>query len=123
MGESKAGVWTRDEEAKLVEGLKQFGKNYKQLSEFMGTRSVASITSRCMELRWKIEGEQRQSKTDAESELLLKILGENARNTRNTWTEEEKAKLVGGLKQFGKDFNKLTQHIGTRSIHAIRLYC
>jgi len=40
-----AGRWTKEEHHRFVEGLKKFGKNWKQVEDFVGTRSGAQIRS------------------------------------------------------------------------------
>ncbi len=40
-----AGRWTKEEHHRFVEALKKFGKNWKQVEDFVGTRSGAQIRS------------------------------------------------------------------------------
>lgn len=37
-----------------------------------------------------------------------------------SWTEEEKSKFIEGLKKYGKDANKISQLLPTRTIYAIK---
>ena len=39
------GRWTKSEHQKFVEGLKIFGKNWKKVQEFVGTRNGTQIRS------------------------------------------------------------------------------
>ena len=39
------GRWSRDEHNRFIEGLKLFGKDWKQIEEHIGSRSGAQIRS------------------------------------------------------------------------------
>jgi len=39
------GRWTKEEHHRFVEGIKKFGKNWKQVEDFVGTRNGAQIRS------------------------------------------------------------------------------
>eukprot|EP00826_Nyctotherus_ovalis_P038558 TRINITY_DN361_c0_g1_i10.p1 TRINITY_DN361_c0_g1~~TRINITY_DN361_c0_g1_i10.p1 ORF type:complete len:205 (+),score=40.23 TRINITY_DN361_c0_g1_i10:78-692(+) len=39
------GRWTKDERARFVEGLKRYGKNWKKVEVFVGTRSATQVRS------------------------------------------------------------------------------
>jgi SHAQKYF class myb-like DNA-binding protein len=40
-----SGRWTKEEHQRFVEGIKKFGKNWKQVEDFVGTRNGAQIRS------------------------------------------------------------------------------
>lgn len=42
---SSHGRWTREEHDRFVEGLRKFGKNWRKVEEFIGTRTGAQIRS------------------------------------------------------------------------------
>lgn len=39
------GRWTQEEHDKFLEGLKLFGKDWRQIEEFIGSRTCAQIRS------------------------------------------------------------------------------
>jgi protein MYSM1 len=45
------------------------------------------------------------------------------RKSPKAWTDEEKARLHAGLELFGRDWQKLAAHMGTRGAPAIRSHC
>jgi len=52
-----AGRWTKEEHQKFVEGLRKFGKNWKQVEEFVGTRNGAQIRSHAQKFFNRLERE------------------------------------------------------------------
>lgn len=55
---SKAsGRWTKEEHQKFIEGLKLFGKNWKQVEEHVGTRNGAQIRSHAQKFFNRLERE------------------------------------------------------------------
>jgi SHAQKYF class myb-like DNA-binding protein len=44
-GKKLTGRWTREEHQRFVDGLKKFGKNWKKVEEYVGTRTGAQIRS------------------------------------------------------------------------------
>mmetsp|Transcript_38503 Transcript_38503/g.58593 ORF Transcript_38503/g.58593 Transcript_38503/m.58593 type:complete len:130 (+) Transcript_38503:446-835(+) len=43
--EAQTGKWTAEEHSKFLEGLRLFGKDYLELSKFIGTRSTMNVKS------------------------------------------------------------------------------
>ena len=54
--------------------------------------------------------------------LKLAQKSTEATKKRNVWTEDEKMKFVEACELYGKDFKKITQHIGTKAIEHVRIY-
>lgn len=52
-----AGRWTKEEHQKFIEGLKLFGKNWKQVEEHVGTRNGAQIRSHAQKFFNRLERE------------------------------------------------------------------
>jgi len=44
-GAKAAGRWTKEEHQRFIEGLKKFGKNWKLIEEYVGTRTGSQIRS------------------------------------------------------------------------------
>jgi SHAQKYF class myb-like DNA-binding protein len=51
------GRWTKEEHLKFVEGLKKYGKNWKQVEEFVGTRNGTQIRSHAQKFFLRLERE------------------------------------------------------------------
>lgn len=43
--QKSSGRWTKEEHLRFVEGLKKFGKNWKSIEEYVGTRNGAQVRS------------------------------------------------------------------------------
>lgn len=52
-----SGRWTKEEHQRFVEGLKKFGKNWKQVEEYVGTRNGAQIRSHAQKFFNRLERE------------------------------------------------------------------
>lgn len=52
-----AGRWTKEEHQKFIDGLKKFGKNWKQVEEYVGTRNGAQIRSHAQKFFNRLERE------------------------------------------------------------------
>ena len=39
------------------------------------------------------------------------------------WGPDEKDRFAEGVRIYGKDFEKITEHVGTRSLSQVRNYC
>lgn len=51
------GRWTKEEHQRFVEGLRKFGKNWKKIEEFVGTRSGPQIRSHAQKFFIRLERE------------------------------------------------------------------
>jgi SHAQKYF class myb-like DNA-binding protein len=49
------GRWTKEEHQKFVEGLKKFGKNWKQVEDYVGTRNGTQIRSHAQKFFLRLE--------------------------------------------------------------------
>lgn len=52
-----AGRWTKEEHQRFIDGLKKFGKNWKQVEEHVGTRTGAQIRSHAQKFFNRLERE------------------------------------------------------------------
>lgn len=51
------GRWTKEEHQRFLEAVKQFGKNWKKVEEYVGTRSGAQIRSHAQKFFQRLEKE------------------------------------------------------------------
>jgi SHAQKYF class myb-like DNA-binding protein len=52
-----AGRWTKEEHQRFIEGIKKYGKNWKQVEDYVGTRSGAQIRSHAQKFFIRLERE------------------------------------------------------------------
>jgi SHAQKYF class myb-like DNA-binding protein len=52
-----SGRWTKEEHQRFIEGIKKYGKNWKQVEEHVGTRSGAQIRSHAQKFFIRLERE------------------------------------------------------------------
>ena len=65
------GRWTKEEHQRFIEGLKQYGKNWKKVEEHVGTRNGAQIRSHAQKFFNRLDKELRKKdmKNDSMSDL------------------------------------------------------
>eukprot|EP00331_Platyophrya_macrostoma_P003776 CAMPEP_0176431040 /NCGR_PEP_ID=MMETSP0127-20121128/14592_1 /TAXON_ID=938130 /ORGANISM="Platyophrya macrostoma, Strain WH" /LENGTH=246 /DNA_ID=CAMNT_0017813005 /DNA_START=35 /DNA_END=775 /DNA_ORIENTATION=- len=56
-GKQSNGRWTKEEHQRFVEAIKNYGKNWKKVEEFVGTRSGAQIRSHAQKFFLRLEKE------------------------------------------------------------------
>jgi SHAQKYF class myb-like DNA-binding protein len=86
-----AGRWTKEEHQRFIDGIKKFGKNWKQVEEYVATRNGAQIRSHAQkffnrlerEYNLKFEDLNHQSDKKKLEETLRKI-SEGSSNTTST---------------------------------------
>ena len=85
----------------LIEGFKKFGKQFKKISEFMGTRT-----------RWQVKFHYRQLKNNSATPNYFN----NKSFVSGHWTLDERKKLKEAIDLFSiNSILKIAQHVGTRS--------
>ena len=52
-----SGRWTKEEHQRFIDGLKKFGKNWKQVEEYVATRNGAQIRSHAQKFFNRLERE------------------------------------------------------------------
>jgi len=130
-----SGRWTKEEHQKFVEGIKKFGKNWKQIEEYVETRSGAQVRSHAQKFFNRL-GKEFQLKTDdtdlqpeqKKSEEILRKTSEASDDTACSYqdieTQETKLSdivqkdlsllLEAPLSQFPRPHNTL--HLETPSL-------
>jgi len=87
-GNKAAGRWTKEEHQKFIEGLKRYGKNWKQVEEHVGTRNGAQIRSHAqkffnrLEREFNLKFEDLNLQSDKlRFEETLKLMGDSPTHT------------------------------------------
>lgn len=66
------GRWTREEHKKFIEGLKKYGKNWKKVEGFIGTRTGTQIRSHAQKFFNRIKREVDNKESPAEMAEQMK---------------------------------------------------
>lgn len=61
------GRWTREEHQRFLEAIKNFGKNWKKVEDFVGTRTGAQIRSHAQKFFLRLEKELKGKQPDTHS--------------------------------------------------------
>ena len=64
---------------------------------------------------------KRDKKRVSKENLKCKVL--QRKSISHPWTDEERVNLIEAVKLFGKDYQKITDYIGTKEIEAVRARC
>lgn len=89
-----AGRWTKEEHQRFIEGVKKFGKNWKQVEEYVGTRTGAQVRSHAQKFFNKLEKEQSLHHDGSQIELSpqvkesLRKMSETSISTNHSLNEE-----------------------------------
>lgn len=99
--------WTPDEHDRFLDALEKEGKDWKKITEAVGTKDRDQITNYGSKLTKKFR--QNPSLKGAH---LLEILEAKA---VNFWTEEEKENFLEALETHGKNWTKIMDCVGTKT--------
>ena len=92
----------------LVEGFKKFGLQFREISEFMGTRT-----------RVQVKYHYRELKNNSATPNYFN----NKSFVSGHWTLDERKKLKEAIELFGKNsILKIAQYVGTRSEGQVRSF-
>jgi SHAQKYF class myb-like DNA-binding protein len=84
-----SGRWTKEEHQKFVEGLRKFGKNWKQVEEYVGTRNGAQIRSHAQKFFNRLE-----------REYNVKVNGGKAQNSKKKGKENFRKESEGSISTY-----------------------
>jgi len=76
------GTWTSEEHIRFVQAVRTFGKNWKMITEFIGTRSRAQVGSHAQDFRTQIRKYPNLLGSD-----ILPILETGARGPRSYYPQ------------------------------------
>jgi SHAQKYF class myb-like DNA-binding protein len=88
------GRWTKEEHQRFIEGIKKYGKNWKQVEDYVGTRSGAQIRSHAQkffnrlerEYNLKLDGSKIQ--TNQEIKESIRKISEASVSTNSSFPNE-----------------------------------
>ena len=67
-GNKTAGRWSKDEHIRFIEAIKMYGKNWKKVQAFIGTRSGAQIRSHAQKFVNRLQ-KQVNNKKDKKNDI------------------------------------------------------
>lgn len=82
------GRWTKEEHERFIEGIRKYGKNWKKVEEFVGTRNGAQIRSHAQKFFQRIKREELMDESDSKS------LGDKIRFSRQ---QSDYSEITSGL--------------------------
>ena len=100
--------WTDRESRKFIEAVKMYGKNYKKIAEFVGTRNYDQVSYRVSNLK------QLYMKNPSAVPASLHKLIREIKGIRK-WSKEENTKFEQGLSKFGRNWVKVASTIKSRT--------
>lgn len=86
-GKPSNGRWTKEEHQRFVEAIKVYGKNWKKVEEFVGTRTGAQIRSHAQKFFLRLEKEvktKQQMQTNANQSVSVRKISEGSISTHHT---------------------------------------
>lgn len=71
--EGVTGRWTKEEHKRFLEAFNLYGKNWKKVQEFVGTRSTTQVRSHAQKYLAKLESKGIMAKEEEEEEEVKVI--------------------------------------------------
>ena len=84
------GRWSYEEHIKFIEGIIQFGKNWKNVQKYVGSRTSAQARSHAQKFFLKLKTMKNNNKDNGVNE--------------GRWSYEEHIKFIEGITQYGKNW-------------------
>lgn len=103
--------WEPDEKDRLIEALREHGKDWPKVKEYVSTRTSLQISGRVIKLK-------RSSDTPHDIKRIL--LGHTSKfvpRERLEWTLDEHKEFTVALTYFGKNWTRVAEYVGTRTYH------
>ena len=94
------GRWTKDEHRRFLEGLKLYGKTWKKVQEYVGTRTAAQIRSHAQKYFIKSNIRPSEENSPSPKELSEELIVEvtSSASSFNAVKREKKARIIGPYK-------------------------
>ena len=100
--------WTQVDHDKFIEAVDTYGKDWKKVTEAVGTKGRDQIRRYGSKLAEKF----RKDPT-LKGAHLLEVL--EAKTVKFFWTDEEKDNFIYALETYGKDWTKVMECVGTKT--------
>ena len=105
--------WSESQIVELLKALEDHGTDWRAVAKQFENRSWRSVR---MQVRSMIKKAKEDSSLPG-ADTLLNLTGKDS-----SWSKEEKVKFNEAILLHGKDWIKVSEHVETRRIPAIRLY-
>ena len=100
--------WTQVDHDNFIEAVDTYGKDWKKVTEAVGTKGRDQIRRYGSKLAEKF----RRDPT-LKGAHLLEVL--EAKTVKFFWTDEEKDNFIYALETYGKDWTKVMECVGTKT--------
>lgn len=94
-GTKLAGRWTKEEHQRFVEGLEKFGKNWKKVEDYVGTRTGAQIRSHAQKFFNRLQRDTGGDSNDGKQSVGSQGLERIQTRRKNGELEENRLKTGG----------------------------
>jgi len=134
------GKWTENEKEMFLDGLARFAKDFRGLSNFMGTKTEFQCQNYYHNNKKKLNFDQiiddglvgREKSKKKTQNINLKqerdfedrrtSTPKEERRIENSWSELEKADFLKYFQEFGKNWKKISTLLSTKSQNQIKYY-
>ena len=112
---SKHTKWSDEEVERLLEAVKAFGKDYKKITEYVKTQDIGSVRLRCS---YELHKHQKNTSLPDAALIVDKLSQMLPRGSGrpSSWSDDEKARFIEAVKLYGKDYEKITEHVATKDL-------
>jgi len=103
--------WTAAETRKLAEGEELFGSDHRRLAQHIKTKNYEQVRARVHHM--KQPQRQRGASSSAESARPVSAY---------FWTQEDQTRFAEAVKMHGRDYAKISKHVGTKTYDQVKSY-
>ena len=116
-GSTVQTTWSLEEKEKFIDGIRKFGRDWKKITQHVGeTKTVRQVYNQAYNMLGVLK-----KNPDLPHKDILAILETPTDQAVRPWAEDEEKQFIEGLDLYGKNYDKLAEHIGTgRSAKQIR---
>ena len=99
-----------------MEALELYGQDAQMISQYIGTKTCRQVKDYLRQTRQILE-----ANPGFGGEELQEFVS-HLKTLVGVWTQEEKSKFLEVILVFGKNWNKISQHIGSQDALAARVH-
>ena len=108
--------WTQEETSTLIEAIREHGRNWSKILPSIKSKDYDQIVTHARQLMKKFQKQPELPDAD-----ILQILEEKRTfKKRQPWTDKERDDLIAGIREYGKDWVKVTAKVATKNNKAVQ---
>ena len=90
----------------MLKQLNLFGKDYSRITEYIGSRTKRQVR------HYTYDFIERLEKNSNDKDFKILEILKQPLVIQNSWNEKERDRFTYAVRVFGKDFKRITEHIG-----------